>query len=76
MSGIPIDEYPLEKCIVPGICIDLRHFVAKAEIGPADLEAAVKKAGVPVPNKALCCCAPVITRVRSRARNMQPTIQA
>ena len=24
-SGISIDEYPLEKCIVPGICIDLRH---------------------------------------------------
>ena len=24
-TGTPIDEYPLENCIVPGICIDLRH---------------------------------------------------
>ena len=47
--GEPIDQYPLEKCIVPGICIDLRHIPAKAEITPADLEAAVKKAGVEVP---------------------------
>src|SRR5205809_6079761 len=23
-TGMPIDEYPLENCIVPGICIDLR----------------------------------------------------
>ena len=50
-SGIPIDEYPLENCIVPGICIDLRHIAPRAEITPADLEAAVKKAGVPVPKK-------------------------
>ena len=48
-SGIPIDEYPLEKCIVPGICIDLRHIAPRAEITPSDLEAAVMKAGVPVP---------------------------
>src|SRR6185295_13084730 len=48
-SGISIDEYPLEKCIVPGICIDLRHIAPRAEITPADLEAAVAKAGVPVP---------------------------
>ena len=48
-SGISIDEYPLEKCIVPGICIDLRHIAPRAEITPADLEAAVTKAGVPVP---------------------------
>ncbi|SHM83399.1 cyclase family protein [Bradyrhizobium lablabi] len=48
-SGISIDQYPLEKCIVPGICIDLRHIAPRAEIAPADLEAAVAKAGVPVP---------------------------
>ena len=40
-SGTPIDEYPLENCIVPGICIDLRHVAPRAEITPADLEAAV-----------------------------------
>src|SRR4051812_50080450 len=44
-SGIPMDQYPLEKCIVPGICIDLRHIAPRAEIGPADLETAVKTAG-------------------------------
>ena len=47
--GIPIDQYPLEKCIVPGICLDLRHIAPRTEITPADLEAAVKKAGVGVP---------------------------
>ena len=47
--GQPIPEYPLENCIVPGICIDLRHIAPRAEIAPADLEAAVEKAGVPVP---------------------------
>ena len=50
-SGIPINQYPLEKCIVPGICIDLRHIAPRAEITPADLQAAVKKAGVPIPKK-------------------------
>ena len=49
INGTPINEYPLENCIVPGICIDLRHIAPKAEFGPAELEAAVKKAGVPVP---------------------------
>ena len=48
-SGIPINDYPLEKCIVPGICVDLRHIRPCAEIAPSDLEAAVKKAGLPVP---------------------------
>nr|WP_249780617.1 cyclase family protein [Bradyrhizobium sp. dw_78] len=48
-SGIPIDQYPLEKCIVPGICLDLRHIAPRAEITPSDLERAVKEAGVPVP---------------------------
>src|SRR3954467_3727365 len=47
--GQPIGDYPLEKCIVPGICIDLRHIAPRAEITPADLEAAVKAAGAPVP---------------------------
>ena len=50
-SGTPIDKYPLENCIVQGICIDLRHIAPRAEITPADLEAAVKKAGVPIPKK-------------------------
>ena len=47
--GESIDQYPLEKCIVPGICIDLRHIAPRAEISPADLEAAVEKSGHPVP---------------------------
>ena len=47
--GIPINEYPLEKCIVPGVCLDLRHIPPRAEITPSDLEAAVAKAGVGVP---------------------------
>jgi kynurenine formamidase len=64
-TGLPIDEYPLENCIVPGICIDLRHIAPRAEIAPADLEAAVRKAGVPA-----------TTNVPFRARNMRPTIQA
>src|SRR6202035_3616113 len=48
-GGQPINEYPLENCIVPGICIDLRHIAPRAEITPADLETAVQKAGAPVP---------------------------
>jgi kynurenine formamidase len=48
-TGVPVDEYPLENCIVPGICIDLRHIAPRAEIAPSDLEAAVQIAGVPVP---------------------------
>jgi kynurenine formamidase len=47
--GEGIDKYPLEKCIVPGICIDLRHIAPRAEITPDDLEAAVEKSGHPVP---------------------------
>jgi kynurenine formamidase len=47
--GQPIDQYPLEKCIVPGICIDLRHIAPRAEITPSALAAAVEKSGVPVP---------------------------
>ena len=48
-DGQPMNEYPLENCIVPGICIDLRHIAPRAEIAPSDLEASVKKAGVGVP---------------------------
>jgi kynurenine formamidase len=48
-GGISIDRYPLEKCIVPGICLDLQHIAPRAEITPTDLEDAVKKAGVSVP---------------------------
>ena len=48
-SGMPINEYPLENCIVPGICLDLRHIAARAEIAPSDLQAAVKAAGVAIP---------------------------
>lgn len=48
-EGTPMDEYPLENCIVQGICLDLRHIAPKAEITPADLEAAVAKAGTPIP---------------------------
>jgi kynurenine formamidase len=50
-SGMPINEYPLENCIVPGICIDLRHVKPRAEITPAELEAAVAKAGVSIPKR-------------------------
>ena len=67
-TGTPIDEYPLENCIVQGICIDLRHIAPRAEITPADLEAAVKKAGVPCRKRARCCFAPAITRARFRRK--------
>src|ERR1044072_9745957 len=33
----------------PGICLDLSHIAPRTEIGPADVEAAVKQAGVAVP---------------------------
>jgi kynurenine formamidase len=29
-GGQPINEYPLENCIVPGICVDLRHIAPRA----------------------------------------------
>src|ERR1700738_165862 len=48
-SGVSIDRYPLENCYVKGICIDLRYIAPRAEITPADLEAAVGKAGVAIP---------------------------
>ena len=49
-KGIPINEYPLENCIVPGICLDLRHIEPKAEITVSDLEKAIIEAGVKIPN--------------------------
>ena len=48
-NATPIDEYPLENCIVPGICLDFRHKAPKAEITPEDLEAAVAATGLSVP---------------------------
>jgi kynurenine formamidase len=48
-GGQPINEYPLENCIVPGICIDLRHIAPRAEITPDHLAAAVKLSGHKVP---------------------------
>jgi Putative cyclase len=74
--GQPIDQYPLEKCIVPGICIDLRHIAPRAEIAPADLEAAVKKTGVPVPKGGTVLLCTGHHERTFRARNMRPTIPA
>jgi kynurenine formamidase len=48
-GGIPINEYPLEKCIVRGICLDLRRIAPRAEITPDNLETAVKQTGLAVP---------------------------
>jgi kynurenine formamidase len=73
---IAIDEYPLEKCIVPGSCIDLRHIAPRAEIMPADLEAAVAEAGLPLPRGAPSCSAPVTTSEHSPTRNIPATIPA
>lgn len=50
-EATPIDEYPLENCIVDGICLDLRHMAPKAEITPDDLQAAVDKSGLAIPEK-------------------------
>ena len=50
-DATPIDEYPLEYCYVKGICIDLRHIAPKAEITPADLQAAVAKSGTAIPKR-------------------------
>ena len=50
-KATPIDEYPLENCYVKGICIDLRHMAPRAEIAPADLQAAVTKSGVAIPKQ-------------------------
>ncbi len=54
-NRIPIGAYPLDKCIVPGICIDLRHIAPRAEITPSDLEAAVKQGGVDDKKKIVRC---------------------
>ena len=76
-SGIPINEYPLENCIVPGICIDLRHIAARAEIAPADLEAAVKRQVLRSRSAAPSCSARVIMRAPfpTRLCHRQPRCQ-
>ncbi len=33
-DATPINEYPLENCIVPGICIDLRHIARRRRSRP------------------------------------------
>ena len=48
-GALGIDEFPLEKCYVMGVCLDFRHIAPKAEIGVSEMEAAVEQAGVPVP---------------------------
>ena len=50
-EAIPINEYPLENCIVDGICLDLRHMAPKAEITPDDLQAAVEETGLSIPEQ-------------------------
>ena len=45
----PMNEYPLENCIVRGICIDLQHIAPRAEISSNDLDEAVKKTGLSIP---------------------------
>ena len=40
-----IDEMPLEKCIGPGVVLDLTHKADDDAITPADLEAALAKTG-------------------------------
>jgi kynurenine formamidase len=47
-AGAPaqtIDEMPLEKCIGPGVVLDLTHKADDDAITPADLEAALAKTG-------------------------------
>lgn len=48
-AGVGIDRYPLENCYVRAICLDLQHIAPKAEIGPDDLEAAVRRANISIP---------------------------
>ena len=48
-GALGIDEFPLEKCYVMGICLDFRHISPRAEIGVSEMEAAVQEAGVSVP---------------------------
>ena len=76
-GGQPIGEYPLENCIVPGICLDLRHIAPRAEITPADLASRGEEVRPsPCRRAAPCCCAPATTNAPFRARNMRPTIPA
>ena len=48
-GGLTIDQMPLDMFVGKSVCLDLRHIAPRAEITPADLEAATAKAGVPIP---------------------------
>ena len=63
---MPINEYPLENCIVPGICIDLQHIAPRAEITPADLDTAVKKTRSRIRRNGTVLLAPAIMRAHFR----------
>jgi len=75
-DGQPISEYPLENCIVPGICIDLRHIAPRAEIAPSDLEAAVRKTGLAIPKNGTVLLCTGHMRGRFRRLTMRPTTRA
>ena len=61
---------------MPGICIDLRHIAPRAEITPADLDAAVKKCGHEVPKRGtVLLCTGHHERTFPR-KDMRPTIPA
>ena len=75
-SGTPIDEYPLENCIVPGICIDLRH-VAPAPRSRRPISRPRSRSPVSRSRRtARCCYAPAIMRAPSRPPPIRPTIRA
>lgn len=48
-DATPMNEYPLEHCIVRGVCIDLRRVAPRAEIGPDALDEAARKTGLSIP---------------------------
>ncbi len=57
ITGTPINEYPLENCIVPGICIDLRHIAPKARdhaVGPGRRGEEGRRAGAQQGTVLLC----------------------
>ncbi|GIR68313.1 MAG: hypothetical protein CM15mP73_1340 [Hyphomicrobiales bacterium] len=72
IDGTPINEYPLENCIVKGICIDLRHVEPKSEITSSDLEEAVKKQANRFQKMELYYFAQAITRGLSHQLLIQP----
>ena len=48
-GALGIDEFPLEKCYVMGICLDFRHISPRAEIGVSEMERPrIQEAGVSV----------------------------